>query len=74
MDGRNLVPLAIHHLHTPQQEPAQAPGFFEQIIHRLNDHFALGVNRLTLLASEIGAIRDFTLASLSIGPSFGGSV
>jgi|688.fasta_scaffold01924_8 hypothetical protein len=51
--GRDQMPLAVDLLQASQQEAPQAPAFFDLAVHRLHDRLALGVDRGSLLASEL---------------------
>ena len=53
LGGGNQVPLAIHLLQAPQQEPPQTPAFLDLPFHRFYDHFALGVELGSFLGSEL---------------------
>ncbi len=71
MAGRDQVPLGIDLLQAPEQEAAQAPGLFYLTVHRLDDRFALGVDRLAGFGSELAGHAGFGVSISGQSPSFG---
>ena len=71
MAGSNQVPLGIDLLKTPEQEAAQAPGFFNLTVDWLDDGFKEGIDRLAGFGSELAGLVGFGVSISGQSPSFG---
>lgn len=59
--GSDQIPFAAGLLQAPQQEASQSPVALDLAVHRLHDHFAVGIDLGSLRAPELVGHASFRI-------------
>lgn len=65
------MPHSVHFLQAAQQKAPQSPSFLDQPIHRLHNRLPLGVDRPSLLASELAGNAALDVGIFGYRSAFG---